>query len=601
MFKHAFCNFCLWFLCVVIGIVGSSVASAQQEEQTISSSSSINQLFSLIRANLSSDHEKVAAAFAVLDEKTVDLSQEQLTRYHLLKASFLGLSGKHKQRADLVNKVLNGNIDTNARIKFYYQLSDSYVKLGHYERALNIMNQGLQAMPRSTDANAKFSMLQGAITLMLSLNAFDEAMEYALRMHKLGLSINDNNYVCEGLANIVDVKFKHAEQQIEQQEIDRVYQVCDASDYRFISDIIRAAAAIYLINQNQLDEGIAKAYKILQVFEAEGQSSDYVRDLYVALAKANHQLNQLDKAEQYALKAFEQASEHQAHDTLKNASLLLAKIKRAQGLAQQALEYYDIYLFERDSEEKDSIAKNLAYQRVKYESLDKTNQIELLKVKNSSLSLTHKLQQRNNENLVLVVSLGTVLLVFMSILLVLSFKRKHALMYENHQAMEHQVIVDGVTVTQQAFAESKHKQSAFAVMLFELDFMARYETLLDEQSCQVLLDMVANACREQLRLSDQFGRISEHRFVICLIDSAEQGAKVLAERCQHLISQIELEDESVPTPITTTFGIAILDDMQCDYDEAMSHADEALQKAKEIGQNTIYVNAVQGEDDESSE
>ena len=183
----------------------------------------------------------------------------------------------------------------------------------------------------------------------------------------------------------------------------------------------------------------------------------------------------------------------------------------------------------------------------------------------------------------------------MSILLVLSFKRKHALMYENH-GLDHQVGVDGATAAYQAFLESKHKQSAFAVMLFELDFMARYETLLDEQSCQVLLDMVANACREQLRLSDQFGRISEHRFVICLLDSKEQGAKVLAERCQQLISQIELEDESVPTPITSTFGIAILDEMQCDYDEAMGHADEALQRAKELGQNTIYVHKISMEE-----
>lgn len=594
MFKIVCRSFCL-VLCLVVG----SFTYAQQDEQEISTNSSINHLFSIIRANLSSDHEKVERAFIVLDAKTSNLSQEQLTRYYLLKASFLGLSGKHKQRADLVNSILSGNVDTNARIKFYYQLSDSYVKLGLYERALNIMNEGLQAMPRSTDANAKVAMLQGAITLMVSLSAYDEAMEYAIRMQKLGISISDNNYVCEGLANIVDIKFKLGEQRIEQQEVDRVLQVCDASDYRYISNIIRASAAIYLINRNDLDNGIAKAYEILQVFESEGQSSDYVRDLYVALGKAYHQLEKLDKAEQYALKAFKQANEHQAHYTIKNASLLLAKIKRAQGSAQSALEYYDIYLFERDSEEEERLAKNLAYQRVKYDSLDKTNQIELLKVKNSSLSLTHKLQQRNNENLVLVVSLGTVLLVFLSILLVLSFKRKHALMYENHNAMEHQVIVDGVTVTQQAYAESRHKQSAFAVILFELDFMARYETLLDEQSCQVLLDMVANACREQLRLSDQFGRISEHRFVICLIDSPQQGAKVLAERCQYLISQIELEDESVPKPITSTFGIAVLDDMQSDYDEAMSRADEALQKAKEIGQNTIYVHAVQGEQDES--
>lgn len=576
-------------------------AIAQQNEQKISPDSSINQLFSIIRANLSSDHEKVERAFAILDEKTTDLSQEQLTRYQLLKAAFLGLSGKHKQRADMVNEVLNGNVDTNARIKFYYQLSDSYVKLGLYERALNIMNQGLQAMPRSTDANAKVAMLQGAITLMVSLNAYDEAMEYAVRMHKLGISISDNNYVCEGLANIVDVKFKLGEQRIEQQEIDRVLQVCDASDYRYISNIIRASAAIYLIYQSDLDKGIPQAYSILQVFEAEGQSSDYVRDLYVAIATGYHQLNQLEKAEQYALTAFEQANEHQAHSTLKDASLLLAKIKRAQGSAQSALEYYDIYLFERDSEEKDRIAKNLAYQRVKYDSLDKTNQIELLKVKNSSLSLTHKLQQRNNENLVLVVSLGTVLLVFMSILLVLSFKRKHALMYENHHGIDHQGGVDGATIAQQAFSESMHRQSAFTVMLFELDFMARYETLLDEQSCQVLLDMVANACREQLRLSDQFGRISEHRFVICLLDSKEQGAKILAERCQQLISQIELEDESVPTPITSTFGIAILDDMQCDYDEAMGHADEALQRAKELGQNTIYVHKISMEEGQLDE
>ena len=170
-----------------------------------------------------------------------------------------------------------------------------------------------------------------------------------------------------------------------------------------------------------------------------------------------------------------------------------------------ALDYYDIHLREKDSAEQDRFAKNLAYQRVKYDNLDNTNQLELLKVTHDSLSLNQKLQQRNNDNLILIVSLGTILLVFLSILLVLSSKRKQALMFDHPMDANMGHHEDGMIMAQRVYQEAQAKHCQFGVMLFELDFMARFETLLDEQSCQILLGLVDKACNGQLRQDDQFG------------------------------------------------------------------------------------------------
>jgi diguanylate cyclase (GGDEF)-like protein len=190
---------------------------------------------------------------------------------------------------------------------------------------------------------------------------------------------------------------------------------------------------------------------------------------------------------------------------------------------------------------------------------------------------------------VLVVSLSGVLLVFMSILLVLSLKKKQSLLYNQSQEPENAGVQGIEYHGEQALHDARQKGCNFAVICFELDFLIGFDSLQADSASHALVNEVSNICQNQIRISDQFGRISDDRFIICLLDTTEQGALVLAERCREAIVALTNKNAEVSTPIKTTFGIAMIDDHQADFNEVTAAADKALLLAKNSDSEEIFI------------
>jgi diguanylate cyclase (GGDEF)-like protein len=557
--------------------------SAAQELQ------SIDKLLERISANQITELNKNTALFTQLELRLDELNKKQREKYYLLKASYLGLTGQHSQRVVLVNKVIEEAWDPNTLVKFFYQLSDGYIRLGDYEKALVTMNKGIRLLPKLTDINAKVSVLQGATTLLMSLNAFEEARGYANRLYNLGIDTDNYQYICVGLANQVDIKFKLGESADARATIGAALKVCDESGYQYVSDILRSLDAVNFIDMGEYENGIDKALKILGELETHNKNSDYIGVLEEAIARGYYQLGEQDKALAHGLRAFEQATHGQVTDISKKASKTLADIKRAEGDLAAAFKYYDIYQHQRDKVQKDKNVKNLAYQRIKYDNRDKSNQLELLKFKNNALSLSQKLQGRNNENLTLVVLLAMVLLIFMSILLVLSLKQKRALVYAEPQQHQTNDLSGFVRRTEPMFYEARPAGSHFSVIMFELDNIDKLEAHPEDTIGHSLINEVAQVCRDQVRYRDQFSRIGDNRFVLCLLESVEEGAVTLAKRCQEAVAAIDVQTSEFTGPLASTFGIVMIDDEFVDLDEALVAAEKALQLAKSGGINQIFV------------
>jgi tetratricopeptide (TPR) repeat protein len=119
----------------------------------------------------------------VLQQAT--FSTEQKNKFLLLRASALGFLGKHRERVEFVQSVISDISDIDYRARFLYQLSDGYINLGEYENALSYMNQSIVMLPGLKNKNAKIDVLQSAITILNSLRAYDESMEYARRLPEL--------------------------------------------------------------------------------------------------------------------------------------------------------------------------------------------------------------------------------------------------------------------------------------------------------------------------------------------------------------------------------------------------------------------------------
>lgn len=571
----------------------SAPLTAQNDEAL---DESIEALLKGANDNLSSDLKNTQRYLVSLDAKVSLMQPAILERYVLLKASYLGLSGQQRKRIALVRKFQSDLPGADTQVKLLYELSDAYTRLGENEEALQAMNRGIRLLPKLTQNNAKVSILQGAITLLAYMDAFDDALNYADRIYRLGVSSNNPNYICLGLADKLDIQFKQGNGDSARAALNRTIQICNDSDYRFVTQILLSANAVNLIDSGEYQQGIDKAMLILQRYLQNNAQSDQVNVLEEALSRGYFHIGEYDKAQLYAEKSLAVAQVNQSKLKLKNIHLTLARINKAKGDIPGAMEHYEQYVQGVNRFEKDKYSKNLAYQRVKYDNLDKANQLESLKVKNNSLQLNQKLQARNKENLLLVISLGTVLLIFMAILLVLSFRKKHALIYDPSNEA-HNGLYDSANQPHLAMFDARQKGVQFCVILFEVDCLEGFQNLLDDDTATALTNEVAMICEEQLRQSDHFGRLNEHQFVICLLESSIRGAAALAERCRQAINNIVLEN-ATDLSLASTFGVAMIDEHLVDYQEALAAAEKALQEAKDRGGDQVFVHHLLEEYDE---
>ena len=150
----------------------------------------------------------------------------------------------------------------------------------------------------------------------------------------------------------------------------------------------------------------------------------------------------------------------------------LGAIKRSQGQLATALGYYDVNLDLKKKVLDDQLQKNLAYQRVKFDTQDKANQLALLEQKNKNLGMEKALQEGRYENLILLSTLGLIVLTILGAWLVRTLQQKNVF----RQSAQ----IDGLTqvsnrshfmaCAQQAFKDSRQRVS---LVLFDMDFFKK--------------------------------------------------------------------------------------------------------------------------------
>lgn len=272
---------------------------------------------------------------------------------------------------------------------------------------------------------------------------------------------------------------------------------------------------------------------------------------------------------------------------IQNASETMAAIKRAQGQFSSALEYYDTSLALKDKILDDQLHKNLAYQRVKYDSQDKANQLSLLEQKNKTLAIARQLEKRNNQNLILLVTLISVILLILTAWLIRTWQQKN----QFRQTAQ----IDGLTqISNRAhfIASGTHTMqsthNAVSVILFDMDFFKRINDSFGHAVGDWVLRTVAEKIKALLGKKDLFGRLGGEEFVICIPGASEEETLALADRCRVAIMEIDTNPSGYRFPISASFGVATrAAHADTSFEDMLAAADKALYVSKTDGRNRV--------------
>ncbi|MBI2751738.1 MAG: GGDEF domain-containing protein [Burkholderiales bacterium] len=572
----------LVYLCLALGGLVPSIAHAEQPGTFDALMVELTRIYGTSQRDKDAILDKLGALQPTF-------TPDQNERYQLVYAHSLGDRGRHAERVALVESFI-GQVKTPARrARFLYELIDGYAVLGRYEHALAAMNESIQLLPGLEKTSQKIVALQGAMNLLASLQAYDEALDLADRIYALRSEGPDTIAACAGLTDKVEINFTRGRRELALPLVRDAIFACRANNNEYFVLIVQTLVVIDLVDAGNPTPGITTGLPVLQEFVALNPDSDYIPQLEEALARAYLQTGNMQRAEHFGLRAFERAQSGHIVLLQQKTSETMAAIKRAQGQLGAAIGYYDASLALKKKGLDDQMQKNLAYQRVKFDTQDKANQLALLEQKNLNLAMERTLRERQTESLILLTALGLIVFTGVGAWLARTLGRL--------DAFRHSAQVDALTQVSNRGHFMARAQRAFkdghqtiSLVLFDMDLFKDINDSYGHATGDWVLKTVCDSVKAHLRKTDLFGRLGGEEFALCLRGLDPEEALTLAERCRIAILSVDTQPTGHVFTITASLGIATRAvGEHTSFHDLLVAADKALYVSKNSGRNRVSV------------
>ena len=561
---------------IVLPIAAQSLDPAQDVEQLLGQAAS----------ELKNGPEAAKSTFSRLKVLESTFTAAQRTHYLKLLSAFYGYRGMHKQQVEISEQALKSITDPDERVSLLYLMADGYANLGRYDNALDSMNESIQLLPKLNNLLSKVDVLQSAEALLESMGAYDEALDYSERLAALpddgtGLQL------CLSAGDKAEIAFAMHDKAGFKLQAPQAIALCDDKGYKILSLSLKALDAIDRLGDAGESRALGKALEVLTEFAKANDGSDYGARLADAIANRYLAMGQLPTAEQYGERAVQLANPGGALQLRQQICETMAKILRAEGKLEQALNYANQSnsLWTELLEERTK--KGLAYERMKFRAQDQSVQLKLLGQINQLLTSERELQERNKRNLELLVLVTGLLLAFVSVWGVRTWRQKND--FRTYSQIDGLTRISNrahfITCAHQAFKDAR---GSVSIVLFDMDEFKQINDTYSHAAGDWVLKTVSSTIAGCLRAHDLFGRLGGEEFAICLPHTSEQEAAALAERCRSAIEAVDSAPSGHQFSLSASFGIAVRPPGGiAGFEEVLAAADRALYQAKNMGRNRI--------------
>ena len=143
------------------------------------------------------------------------------------------------------------------------------------------------------------------------------------------------------------------------------------------------------------------------------------------------------------------------------------------------------------------------------------------------------------------------------------------------------------TVRNEILRARRH-DTPLTVAIIDCDHFKRVNDTYGHGAGDEVLRTLARTARRQLREIDVIGRLGGEEFALALVNTAMDGARLVAERLRETVANIEVESaDGSQVGVTVSIGLAELATQEEDITQLLNRADKALYAAKESGRNRV--------------
>lgn len=146
-------------------------------------------------------------------------------------------------------------------------------------------------------------------------------------------------------------------------------------------------------------------------------------------------------------------------------------------------------------------------------------------------------------------------------------------------------------IAEREFEHGRRTGQPMTFVMIDIDHFKGVNDTFGHAAGDMVLAMVADRCRQQIRKTDALCRFGGEEFLMLLTDASLEGAHTTVSRIQGEIAAGRVPTIKGEVTVTASFGIAIVDPRSLDLESALRLADEALYEAKNSGRDCIRVRA----------
>ncbi|MCG9729180.1 GGDEF domain-containing protein [Shewanella sp. Isolate13] len=536
---------------------------------------------------ISSSPEEVEELIDNLLTSWDGLTQQQQFRLIVYQAIQKSYAGEYQSSKELLLSVESYEVSDELLTDIYQYQSANLLGLRQYSEAFQLMDSYLKKIKVDDDLDTKAGAYVRLANLALNLDANEELREYserALLYTKEGNSrLRCFSLILSSYADLNEFKYLQAEKGFA-----RSKEYCENKGFPLFGFVSEKGLAEIAIKGNKYKDAEIMLNKVLDGYNKYNYNFEIV-SVHALLAETKLLLKKFSEAEEFANRVMI-LSDEPSHIKYKAiAAKVLSQSYVESKQYQLAYDYLESHQNYTSLIHDDTKAKANAYQMAKFKHQEQAREIALLNQERQLVEAQKELDQADRTNDVMIMTMLTGSVVFLSLFLLYSHRQK--LRYRKLALTDRLTGVynrgAGQDFAENEFVQVSLRKAHFSVVVLDLDLFKNINDSFGHATGDWVLKHVVSVIKPLIRDSDIFTRMGGEEFALFLPYSCEQTALKIAERCKDAIEAIDTKYSGHVFNISASFGVSSNDREDLSLDPVLKRADIALYASKHSGRNRV--------------
>ncbi|GIU51166.1 GGDEF domain-containing protein [Shewanella sairae] len=517
------------------------------------------------------------------------LSAEQKSRVKVYQAILKTYDAEYQASIQLLREAEQLNSSDVSLNQISQYLATNYIALKNYPAALELMEKNLERISEISDVSIKVASYVRLANLAMELSAYQDMKAYAVEAMVLSQNLDTKQH-CFAQLFVAVADLKQQEYEKAKNAFQRSKVFCEGNQFPLIGLMSRTGLALVAIETEEfkgsrkLLEHVLKGYQEFN-FQTE------INHVNALLSQTYLGLGDYAQAEEFANKVMGLSDEPSHINYKAIASRVLSQLYLESEQFELAYDYLESHQQYNTLILDDTKAKANAYQMAKFKHQEQAREIALLNQERQLMQTQKELDQSDQTNSLMLVTMLIGSIFFLSLFLLSSHRQK--IRYRKLALTDRLTGVynrgAGQDFAENEFIQISMRNANFSVVLFDLDFFKTLNDRFGHATGDWALKHVVAVVKPLIRDSDIFCRMGGEEFALFLPYSNQRAAIEIAERCKTAIENIDTKYSGHTFTINASFGISSNIEEDLSLDPILKRADIALYKSKGSGRNCVTV------------